>query len=86
MKFLKAFDPLGVDFKPGFPQEHICQQAVAHADVAVDSPYRERDSFGLKRLMPSKHVLVNTIDERAVEIKKERRLGALHGFARFLPG
>ena len=44
-KFLKAFDPLGVDVEPGFPQEPICEQASAHADLAVDSPCREREDM-----------------------------------------
>ena len=47
----------------------------------MNAPYGERDPFGLERLVPSQHVLINAIDECAVEIEKKGRLRTLHELA-----
>ena len=36
MEALQTLDPLGVDFDPGFAQEHIGKQSAAHANLAVN--------------------------------------------------
>src|SRR5204863_8568858 len=43
------------------------------ADAAVDAPDRQLDAAGFHRLPPGEHVLVDAIDERAVEIEQECR-------------
>ncbi len=39
----------------------------------MNAPYGEHDPFGLERLVPSQHVLINAIDECAIEIEKKGR-------------
>jgi hypothetical protein len=64
--------------KPGFAQQHVCEQSAAHSYLAVDSPHRELNSFGLKRLTPGEDVLINAVHERTVEVEQECSLLALH--------
>jgi hypothetical protein len=45
----------------------------------VDAPYGEIDPFGLERFVPSQHVLINAIDEGAIEIKNKGSSRSLHG-------
>ncbi len=44
----------------------------------MDAPDGEVDAFRFERLMPGEHVMVDAVDERAVEIEEKRdfRLGA----------
>ena len=45
---LKSKDLLGIDVEPGLAQQHVGEQAAAHADLAVDAPHRERNPFRLE--------------------------------------
>ena len=78
MKVYQANDPLRADLLSGFPEKHICEKAPAHPDLAMNAPYGEHDPFGLERLVPSQHVLINAIDECAIEIEKKGCLRALY--------
>src|SRR6266571_7324000 len=79
MKLPQPFHPVGVDLKPGLAQEHIGEQPPAHPDLAVDAPDGERDPFRLERFMPSQYVLIDAVDEGAVEIKEKACLWGAHG-------
>ncbi len=68
------FDTRGIERHASLTQQHVDEQAAAHADPAMHAPDRQRDPLGLERLVPREHVLVDTIDERAVEIEQERCL------------
>src|SRR4029077_15371595 len=67
---------LGLELAAGLAEQRVDEQAAAHADAAVDTPHRELDADALERDPPGEHVLVHTVDQRAVEIEKERGPGA----------
>ena len=52
-------------------QERVHEQAAAHPDAAVDAPDGERDPLALQRLAPGEHVLVDAVDQGAVEVEEE---------------
>jgi hypothetical protein len=80
MPLLYAGDALGVEVVPRFPQQHVRKEATAHANFPMDSPDRQRDPFVIQRFLPCQHVLVNAVDQRAVEIEDECRFNAVrHG-------
>src|SRR4030081_2947070 len=70
---LQAFDPLRIDMISGFAQQSAGEQAAAHADLSMDTPDREIDPVRIKRLAPSQHVLIDAVDQRAVEVEQKRR-------------
>jgi hypothetical protein len=39
----------------------------------VNAPDRQFDALGIERLLPGKDVLIDAVNERAVEIKQEDR-------------
>ena len=56
----------------------IGKQPTAHADLAMNAPYRQFDSLVIQRLFPRKDVLIHAVDQRAVEVEKEGGFNA-HG-------
>src|SRR4030088_1129450 len=44
----------------------------------MDAPYRQRNPFLIQRRFPCQHVLVDAIDESAVQVEEKSRLGACH--------
>src|SRR5262249_33634562 len=64
------------DLQMRLSQKLMREQAAAHADLAVDAPHRKFYAFGIERALPGKDVLVDAIDERAVQIEQETRLDA----------
>src|SRR5690242_2077083 len=68
----------------GLAKERVHEQSAAHPDATVDAPDGELDAFALERFTPCEHVLVDAVDERAVEIEQERRRCELHGLAHVL--
>lgn len=65
-----------------FVQQHIGEQAGAHADTAMDAPDGERNAFLIQRFFPGEHVLIDAIDQRDIEIKNERDVhGSLRAYA-----
>src|ERR1700736_379679 len=70
----QPIDPLGADIKTGFTEQLIGKQSAAHADLAMNAPYRQFDALGIEGLLPSEHMLIDAVHQRAVEIKQE------HGF------
>ena len=57
----------------GLAQQRAREQAAAHADAPVDAPHRELDTSLLQRLVPRQHVLIDAVDQRAVEIEDQGR-------------
>src|SRR6185312_858993 len=53
-------------------------QAAAHADLAMDAPYGQIHAFALERFFPGQHVLVDAVDQGAVEVEQESRVAAWH--------
>ena len=78
MQLAQAIDALLADLEPGLAQQLIGEQPAAHADLAMDAPDRELDAFGIERFLPRQHVLIDAVDQRAVEIEQKGVLGA-HG-------
>ena len=76
VKTAQAFDAFDADLESGFAEQLIGEEAAAHADLAMDTPNRQLDAFGVERLLPRENVLIDAIDQRAVEIEQERRLDA----------
>ncbi len=81
MTLAQAIDDLDADLEPGLTQQLVGEEAAAHADLAMDAPDRKLDAFGVERLLPGEHMLINAVDQRAVEIKQKGVLGA-HGVPR----
>jgi len=73
MQMPQPFDSLRINMVSGLAQEHACEQAAAHADLAMDAPDREVYSLRRKRRPPSQHVLIDAVDQCAVEIEQKRR-------------
>ena len=72
MRALQSLDPFLVELLPGFVEQHVRQQPAAHADLSMNAPDRELDAVGFERRLPGEDVLVDAVDERAVEIEHER--------------
>ena len=69
-----------VDRNAGLANKLVGEQAAAHADLAMDAPDGKVDPLGVQRLLPGEHVLIDAVDQRAVEIEEEHRFDA-HGAA-----
>jgi hypothetical protein len=70
--------PLGtgsVDRASGLTGESLDEEAAAHADPAVDPPHGDLDLLLLQRLVPGENVLVDAVDEGAVNIEEQGRRG-----------
>jgi hypothetical protein len=68
---------LGVDRSADLAQQRPHEQAAAHAHAPVDAPHRQLDPGRLHRLLPGQDVLVDAVDQGAVEVEHEH--GPLHG-------
>ena len=69
--------PLGqlfVQADPGLTAERVDEQPAAHADPAVDPPYRQLEAAGGQRLLPGDHMLIHRVDESAVQVEQQRGL------------
>lgn len=62
---------LFADFEAGFTRKLIGEEAAAHADLTVNAPNRKIDAFGIEGLLPCEHMLIDAIDQRAIEIKEK---------------
>jgi phosphoglycolate phosphatase-like HAD superfamily hydrolase len=64
-------DQVGVDRLAGLAQQRPHEQPAAHAHAPVDPPHRQLDPAGRQRLLPGQHVLVDAVDQGAVEVEQE---------------
>jgi hypothetical protein len=62
---------LGVDRLAGLAQQRPHEQPAAHPDAPVDAPHRQLDPARLQRFLPGQHVLVDAVDQGAVEVEHE---------------
>ena len=70
-------DLLGAQATARLAEQRVEEQSPAHADAAVDAPHGELEAGRLQRLAPREHVLVDAVNEGAVEIEEET--GDRHG-------
>ena len=64
---------------PDFPQQHIGEETARHADAAMDAPDRQFDALGQQGIVPGEHVIIDAVDQRAVEIEQKSGLRNRHG-------
>ena len=76
MSLTKPLNALSADFDAGLTKQLIGEQASAHADLAMDTPDRQFDAFGIERVLPGQDMLIDAVNKRAVEIEQEDRLDA----------
>jgi hypothetical protein len=65
----QLLNEFGRDRLSHFAQEGICEEAAAHADAPMNPPDGERNAGGLQCLVPGQDMLIDTVDQRAVEIE-----------------
>src|SRR6266478_1142368 len=58
---------------PGLTRQTIGQESTAHPDAPVDAPDRQLDAGQLERLVPRDGVLIDAVNERAVQVEEEGR-------------
>lgn len=63
-----------VEFDAALAQQDVRHQAAAHADAPVDAPHRQFDAFAGQRFVPGECMLVDAVDEGAIEVEQERGL------------
>ena len=78
MRGAEPGEPRLVELDAGLSRELVGEQAAAHADLAMDAPDREFEPLRVERLFPGEHVLVDAVDQRAVEVEQEDGFDA-HG-------
>ena len=52
-------------------QQLVREEPTAHADLAMNAPYRQVDAFRIECFLPRKNVLVHAVDQRSVEVEQE---------------
>ena len=60
-----------VNVASDFAQQLMSEQAPAHPDLSMDTPDRQFDAFLPQREMPGTNMIVDAIDECAVEIEEK---------------
>ena len=81
VELVQPLDPRLRQVDPGLARQHPREQAAAHADAAMDAPDRDRNILGRERIAPGEHMVVDAVDERAVEVEENRDplLVGVHG-------
>jgi hypothetical protein len=69
MDAAQVIDAFLADLALHLAQKHIGKKSARHADAAVNAPHRQLDAFGQQGIMPGEHVIIDTVDKRAVEIE-----------------
>ncbi len=59
------------DIQVSLAQQDVGEQATAHADLAVDLPYRQVNAFPIQCFLPCQHMLVNAVDQGAIKIEEK---------------
>ena len=75
----QALDGALVDLTAKLAEQLVGEQAAAHPDLAVDPPDRELEPVLAQRQVPGADVLVDAVDEGAVEVE-EKGDGVGHGW------
>src|SRR6266704_4197608 len=71
MKFLQASDFFCVQLPSRFAKKCMHDQAAAHANAAMNVPVRKMNILCFERLPPGQHVLVDAVNQRAIQIKQK---------------
>jgi hypothetical protein len=70
---IQRLDLVGGQRAARFAQQGRDEQAAAHADAPVQLPHRQFHADRGQRLLPGQNVLVDAVDEGAVEIEEQGR-------------
>jgi len=62
-------------FKRSLAQQLIVNRP-PHADLAMDTPDRELDLLCIKRSLSGKNMLIDAVDQRAIEVEQKGRFDA----------
>src|SRR3977135_401826 len=76
MSSLQPLATLWIDFNRSLAQQLIGKEGPAHADLAMDTPDRELDLLCIKRSLPGKNMLIDAVDQRAIEVEQKGRFDA----------
>src|SRR5579883_1294517 len=52
-------------------QQHIRKKTTAHPYLSMDAPHRELYAGAMEGLLPGLHVLIDAVDQRAIEVEEE---------------
>jgi hypothetical protein len=58
-------------FVSGLAKNGVRHEPTAHADPAMNPPHGELDADTRHRLAPREHMLINAIDQRAIQIEQK---------------
>ena len=58
----------------GLACQRLGEESARHADLAMQSPHGHLDAFFLQRVVPGQHMVIDAVDQRAVEVEQEGRL------------
>ena len=72
----QSIERLATEVHPRLSQQHVGEQPTAHADSTMNTPDREVDALRLERLAPGEDVMVDAVDERAIEIEQKSNFSA----------
>src|SRR5438034_6759403 len=76
---MRSLDPLcllSAYLTPGLSNERIHEQPAAHSDLPVNAPDRQLDAGLFECFPPRKHMLVDVVHERSVQIEQQRGLAS----------
>ena len=74
---LKFFCQFGSHWMADLAPKGLDKQASAHSDAAMDTPHSKRKAHLLESFMPRQYMLVNAVNQRAVQVEKERGHGRI---------
>jgi len=74
----KALNRCLVNRPTNLTQQLVREQASAHPDLAMNSPHRQLDAFLPERKVPGADMVVDAVDERAVEVEEKGNRVAHH--------
>jgi hypothetical protein len=70
MAFLKFLSLLRSQAMADLTAESLDQQTATHADTAMNTPHSQGEPRLFKSLVPGEHMLIDTVDERAIKIEE----------------
>jgi hypothetical protein len=71
MIFRDLASDVGIERVAEFPEERVDEESTAHADAPVNFPDGEVDVHIRERLFPGDDVLVDAVDQRAIEVEEK---------------
>ena len=89
MQLAKPADLLGTEHHLRLAEQCIHEQTPAHPDPAMNPPHGELDSRLLERFPPGQHVLIDAVDQGAIQVEQDSRMPPValaHGVASLSAG